>query len=104
MLDREEAAIVRQSIARLPPKLRAACATAEFAIAGMECGRCAASLARVLEALPGVASARVDFDKRIALVRYNATQMTTDEIESAIEESGVFEAKLVSQIQQREIE
>ncbi|MBI4485273.1 MAG: heavy-metal-associated domain-containing protein [Acidobacteria bacterium] len=55
--------------------------TAEFKIDGMHCTLCAANLARVLKEQPGVESARVDFEKKLALVQYDATKTTTEQIE-----------------------
>lgn len=71
-------------------------AGAEFKIDGMHCSLCAANLARVLEEQPGVATARVDIDKKLAVVQYDATKTTTEQIEKTIEETGVFRAELVS--------
>lgn len=69
---------------------------AEFKVDGMDCSRCAANLARVLEEQSGVATARVDFDKKLAVVQYDANKTTAEQIEKTIEETGVFRAELVS--------
>jgi Cu+-exporting ATPase len=71
-------------------------AAAEFKVDGMDCSRCAANLARVLQEQPGVATARVDFDKKLAVVQYDATKSTAEQIEKTMEETGVFRAELVS--------
>lgn len=71
-------------------------ATAEFKVDGMDCSRCAANLARVLEKQPGVVAARVDFDKKRAVITYDGKKTTVGQIEKTIEDSGVFRAELVS--------
>lgn len=71
-------------------------ATAEFKIDGMYCSLCAANLARVLEEQPGVLAARVDFDKKLAIVDYGAKETTAEQIEKTIDDFGAFRAELVS--------
>ncbi|MGH9159487.1 MAG: heavy-metal-associated domain-containing protein [Vicinamibacteraceae bacterium] len=70
--------------------------TAAFKVDGMDCSRCAAHLARVLQEEPGVEAACVDFDTKLAVVHYDAKNTTAEQIEKAIEDSGVFRAELVS--------
>lgn len=67
-------------------------ATAEFEVTGMACARCAANLARVLEQQPGVTSAQVDADKKVARVAYDSTKTDPESIIKAIESLGVFRA------------
>ncbi|MBA3640537.1 MAG: heavy-metal-associated domain-containing protein [Acidobacteria bacterium] len=70
-------------------------ATAEFQIEGMHCERCAANLAKVLQQHPGVRSADVAFESKIARVTYEAGSTDTDAIAKTIESLGVFKAKPV---------
>ena len=70
--------------------------SAEFSIEGMHCSLCAANLARVLEEQSGVGSARVDLENKRAVVRYDTTKTTIQQIEKTIEETGVFRAELVN--------
>lgn len=71
-------------------------ATAEFRVDGMFCSLCAASLGRVLGEQPGVVTARVDFDNKIAVVQYDPKTTTSEQLEKTIEESEVFQAELMS--------
>lgn len=68
-------------------------AKAEFQIEGMHCERCAANLAKVLQQHPGVRSADVDFESKIARVTYDAGSTDTNAIAKTIESLGVFKAK-----------
>lgn len=71
-------------------------ATAEFKVDGMYCSLCAANLGRVLEEQPGVVAARVDFDKNLAIVSYDASKMSAERLKATLEDSGVFHADLAS--------
>ncbi len=71
-------------------------AAVEFKVDAMDCSRCAANLARALEEQPGVATARVDFEKKLAVVQYDANTTAAEQIAKTIEETGVFRTELVS--------
>jgi copper chaperone CopZ len=73
-----------------------AATTAEFKVDGMFCSLCAANLGRVLGEQPGVVSARVDFDDKVAVVQYDPKTTTSEELEKIIEESAIFRAELMS--------
>ncbi|MPY89460.1 MAG: hypothetical protein GEU99_16225 [Luteitalea sp.] len=71
-------------------------ATATFTIDGMDCTRCAANLARLLEEEPGIAAARVDFENKRAVVDYDANTTSPEQIEQTINDLGVLRAEHVS--------
>lgn len=70
----------------------ASSAKAEFQIEGMDCERCAANLARVLQQHAGVTSATVDFATKIARVTYEPGRTDRNAIAKTIESLGVFKA------------
>ncbi len=70
-------------------------AKAEFQIEGMHCERCAANLAKGLQQHPGVRSADVNFESKIARGTYEAGSTDTKSIAKTIESLGVFKAKPV---------
>lgn len=70
-------------------------ANAELQIEGMDCERCAANLANVLQRQPGVTSAEVDFASAIARVTYDPRRTDAKAIVTAIESLGVFKAREV---------
>ena len=70
-------------------------AKAEFHVEGMDCERCAANLAKVLQQHPGVTSADVDFATKIARVTYEPRRTDGNAIAKTIESLGVFKAREV---------
>ena len=70
-----------------------ASARAEFQIEGMDCERCAANLAKMLQEHPGVTSAEVDFATKIARVMYEPGRTDRNAIAKTIESLGVLKAK-----------
>lgn len=70
--------------------------TSRFAIEGIRCTYCAANISTSLEKLPGVQSAQVDWEKKIASVTYDLQKTSPKEIIKTIEEAGNFHAREVS--------
>lgn len=70
-------------------------AKAEFGIEGMTCAMgCAKTIEKKLAKMEGVKSAKVDFDKRLAMVEYDDAKVTTNSLEDAVEKAGeVYEVK-----------
>ena len=55
---------------------------------GMSCTLCAKRIEDCLGALQGVSEVRVDFGKRIALVRYSSEALTPEDLCRAVETAG----------------
>ncbi|MFN0038787.1 MAG: heavy-metal-associated domain-containing protein [Burkholderiales bacterium] len=62
--------------------------TAELNIGGMTCGGCVRSITRVLESLPGVASAEVSLEDARACVTYDPAAVNIDTLRQMITEAG----------------
>ncbi|MEW6353542.1 MAG: heavy-metal-associated domain-containing protein [Pseudomonadota bacterium] len=56
-----------------------------FTVEGMHCGSCAVSTGMILENIPGVITARVDFDAKTAGVEYDSGQVTVSNMNKAVE-------------------
>ena len=64
-------------------------AKAEFAIDGMTCAvGCAKTIEKKLAKMDGVKSARVDFDKKLAMVEYNEDKVSPSNLEEAVKMAG----------------
>ena len=60
--------------------------TASFNISGMSCAvMCANKIEKELSSLKGVEKATVDFDKKLATVKYDAAQLSPEKIVAAVE-------------------
>jgi copper chaperone len=57
-------------------------------VGGMTCQGCVASVTRVLQATPGVASARVDLAQGRAEVSFDPARTSVDALKGAIEDAG----------------
>lgn len=57
-------------------------------VEGMSCAACVAGVRKSLEAMDGVAGAEVSLEHRQARVRYDAAQISPDELAAAISEMG----------------
>ncbi|MDZ4805520.1 MAG: heavy-metal-associated domain-containing protein [Candidatus Eisenbacteria bacterium] len=66
--------------------------TTKFHVDGMTCGGCVASVTRVLEATPGVASSQVDLAGKSALVTYDPALTSVETLVTRITNAG-FEAR-----------
>ena len=64
-------------------------AKVEFGIEGMTCAiGCAKSIERKMAKMEGVKSAKVDFDKKLAMVEYDEAKVTTETLEEVVKKSG----------------
>jgi copper chaperone len=63
----------------------------EFAVGGMSCGGCVASVTRAVSRLPGVKMVDVSLQNKAATIEYDATAIEPAAIVAAIEAAG-FEA------------
>ncbi len=64
----------------------------KFAVQGMTCGGCAASVTRVIKALPGVSEATVTLQPGGAEVEFDPGQVNAETIVTAITKAG-FDAQ-----------
>jgi copper chaperone len=60
-------------------------------VAGMSCGGCVSSVTKVLQGLPGVASATVSLERGEAIVEFESASVTRHALAQAVEDAG-FEA------------
>jgi copper chaperone len=60
-------------------------------VAGMSCGGCVSSVTKVLQGLPGVASATVSLERGEATVEFESASVTRESLKQAVEDAG-FEA------------
>jgi len=65
--------------------------TTTIKVGGMSCGGCVKSVTGVLMALDGVAKAEVSLEQKQAVVEFDATKVSRDQIKAVIEDAG-FEA------------
>lgn len=64
-------------------------AKAEFGIEGMTCAMgCAKTIEKKIAGMEGVKSAKVDFDKQIAMVEYDDAKVTPNSLEEAVKKTG----------------
>lgn len=64
-------------------------AKAEFGIDGMTCAMgCAKTIEKKIAKMDGVKSAKVDFDKEIAMVEYDEAMVTPTTLEEAVAKAG----------------
>jgi len=64
-------------------------AKAEFTIEGMTCAvGCAKTIEKKLAKMEGVKSAKVDYDKKLAMVEYNDAKVTTTTLEETVKKVG----------------
>jgi Cu+-exporting ATPase len=64
-------------------------AKAEFGIEGMTCAMgCAKTIEKKIAAMEGVKSAKVDFDKQLAMVEYDDAKVTPTSLEEAVKKTG----------------
>ena len=66
-------------------------ATTILKVKGMSCGGCVKSVTGVLTALPGVSKAQVSLEKGEAVVDYDQSLITREQLAGAIDDAG-FEA------------
>ena len=64
-------------------------AKAEFTIEGMTCAMgCAKTIEKKLAKMEGVKSAQVDFDKKLAMVEFDDSKVTTTSLEETVKKAG----------------
>lgn len=64
-------------------------AKAEFTVEGMTCAiGCAATIEKKIAKMEGVKSAKVDFDKKLAMVEYDVAKVTTTSLEETVKKTG----------------
>ncbi len=61
---------------------------ATFRVDKMSCAECTLAITDALKKSPGVFDAKVDFDKKQAIIRYDAIQVTTAQLRAVIERTG----------------
>ena len=61
---------------------------ATFTVQGMSCGHCKVAVESELNRLSGVERSNADFEKGTVAVRYDESQVTTEDLKGAIEEAG----------------
>lgn len=94
-------------MAQLDPN--ATYAKAEFNIEGMTCPMgCAKSIEKKLANLDGVKSAKVDYDRKLAMVEYNEDIVTPNSLEETVKKVGetykVHDMKTVDSFSEKEQE
>ena len=57
-------------------------------IQGMTCNHCVMRVAKALKALPGIQDARVDLQKAEAVVSFDETKVTIDNMAAAVKDAG----------------
>ena len=73
--------------------------TATFHIEGMSCAiGCAKTIEKKLSEMNGVQKAAVDFDKKTAIVEFDATIQTPEKLTTAVESTGDGQTYKVSQM------
>ena len=65
--------------------------TKTFAVNGMACGHCKASVEKALTALNGVENAEVNLNEKNVTMVYDASLVDVDHIKSAVESAGHYE-------------
>ncbi|MFI1745001.1 heavy-metal-associated domain-containing protein [Thalassobellus sediminis] len=76
-----------ETIKELDPN--ATYAKAEFTINGMTCAMgCAATIEKKIAKMDGVKSAKVDFDKKLAMVEYDNAKVTPASLEETVTKVG----------------
>lgn len=65
-----------------------------FAVNGMKCGHCVASVEGALKALPGVTMAKANLDEKNVTVEYDEAQVKPEALKEAVDGAGRFELVL----------
>ena len=65
--------------------------TTTIKVDGMSCGGCVKSVTGVLTALDGVAKAEVSLEQKQAVVEFDGSKLTREQLKGVIEDAG-FEA------------
>lgn len=86
-----------------PPVSEVSEATVEFGIEGMTCASCVRRVERALLAVPGVHKAVVNLASERALVRFDPTRASIDQMLRAVEEAGYRAAVVPTEILLEEV-
>ncbi len=62
--------------------------TATLSVEGMTCAACPITVKKALGKVPGVSRAEIDFDKRQAIVTYDAAKTSTEALMRATRDAG----------------
>ena len=86
-VENEAIETTNDAVAELDPN--ATYAKAEFTIEGMTCAMgCAKTIEKKMAKLEGVKSAKVDFEKKLAMVEYDEAKVSTETLEEVVKKSG----------------
>jgi len=73
--------------------------TASFSIDGMTCAvGCAKTIEKQLSEMDGVQNAKVDFDKKVAIVNFDLDKLKSEDLVKAVESTGDGQTYKVSNI------
>lgn len=65
----------------------------EIKISGMTCGHCEMAVGRAVKSLgEGILEVKADKDAANALVTYDDTKVTVEQIKAAVNDTGIYEA------------
>ena len=89
-----------EEIAQLDPN--ATYAKAEFSIEGMTCAMgCAKTIEKKMAKMDGVKSAKVDFEKELAMVEYDEAKVSPASLEEAVAKAGdVYKVRDMKQVEE----
>jgi len=81
-------------------------AKVEFGIEGMTCAMgCAKTIEKKIAKMEGIKTAKVDFDKRLAMVEYDEAKVTHQSLEDAVTSVGdVYKVKDMKTVESFEVE
>ena len=74
--------------------------TVRLKVEGMTCGGCAISARMVLERLEGVEKAEVDYDRRLAIVHYDAKKVSPQKMIDALKSKLKYAAIVIKREEQ----
>jgi len=81
--------VAKEEITQVELDPNATYAKAEFTIEGMTCAvGCAKTIEKKLAKMEGVKSAKVDYDKKLAMVEYDDSKVTTTTLEETVQKVG----------------
>lgn len=79
---------VRRALAASDPAAPVWARTVVFSVGKMSCADCSQQIAGMLKKIPGVYTARVDFDARRATISFDPARVSMDRLRAAIEGAG----------------
>lgn len=66
----------------------------EFAINGMSCNHCVATVGKAINQLDGIDKVKINLKKNQGVVKFNEAKVSADQIAAAVTESG-FETEVI---------